>query len=113
MSRAGITIKMDDTASAVTLTIETPGGQSITLADSGTSVLVEDSNGNSCQMDASGVSVTASSKLTVTAATAEFDIGSVTVNSAIWTYSGVIQCDTIIADTVIGASYTPGMGNIW
>jgi hypothetical protein len=25
----------------------------------------------------------------------------------------LIQCDTIIATSVIGSSYTPGAGNIW
>jgi uncharacterized protein involved in type VI secretion and phage assembly len=113
VSRTGITIKMDDTQSAVTLTIETPGGQSIILSDSGTSVLIEDSNGNSCQMDASGVTLTAATKLTINAPTAEINIGQVTANSAMWTHSGVIQCDTHIATTVIGATYTPGVGNIW
>jgi uncharacterized protein involved in type VI secretion and phage assembly len=113
VSRTGITIKMDDTQSAVTLTIETPGGQSITLADSGTSVMIEDSNGNSCQMDASGVTLTAATKLTINSPTADINIGQVTANSAMWTHSGVIQCDTHIATTVIGATYTPGVGNIW
>ena len=27
--------------------------------------------------------------------------------------SGVVQTQTIIADTVVGKSYTPGAGNIW
>jgi hypothetical protein len=25
----------------------------------------------------------------------------------------VVQCDTLIATTVVGTSYTPGAGNIW
>jgi hypothetical protein len=28
-------------------------------------------------------------------------------------FSGVVQADTVIANNVIGASYTPGAGNIW
>jgi hypothetical protein len=27
--------------------------------------------------------------------------------------SGVLQCDTMIANNVIGASYTPGAGNLY
>jgi hypothetical protein len=38
---------------------------------------------------------------------------SVTVNAAMSQFSGAIQCDTLIANTVMGASYTPGAGNIW
>jgi hypothetical protein len=28
-------------------------------------------------------------------------------------FSGVVQCDTLISNSVISASYTPGAGNIW
>ena len=112
-SRSGIKIKMDDTDGGVTLTLSTPGGQSVTLADSGPSITLTDANGNTAQMDSSGVTVTAASQLTINAATATINIGDVTVNSGMWTYSGVIQCDTLIATTVVGATYTPGVGNIW
>ena len=27
--------------------------------------------------------------------------------------SGVLKCQTLIADTVIASSYTPGAGNVW
>jgi hypothetical protein len=29
------------------------------------------------------------------------------------TFSGVVQADTIITNTIIAATYTPGAGNIW
>lgn len=113
VSRSGIRITLDDTDGAVTLTLETPGGQQVSLADAGSQITVQDSSGNSCQLAPSGITITAASKLTISAATAEIDIGQVTVNSGIWTYSGVIQSDTLISSTVVGASYTPGVGNIW
>jgi hypothetical protein len=28
-----------------------------------------------------------------------------------WTYSGVIQSDSLISSAVVGATYTPGVGN--
>lgn len=34
-------------------------------------------------------------------------------NSALSHFSGVIKCDVIQANTVIGASYTPGAGNLF
>ena len=37
----------------------------------------------------------------------------ITVNAGMSKFSGVVQCDTIIANSVVGASYTPGAGNIW
>jgi uncharacterized protein involved in type VI secretion and phage assembly len=111
-SRAGIKVKMDDTAGAVTLTLETPGGQSVTLADSSPSITLNDSNGNTISMTSSGIAITAAGQLTLNASTGTINIGQVTANSAMWTYSGIIQCDTIIATTVIGATYMPGAGNL-
>ena len=39
--------------------------------------------------------------------------GMVTVNAGMSTFSGVVQADTAITNSVISASYTPGAGNIW
>jgi uncharacterized protein involved in type VI secretion and phage assembly len=111
-SRSGIKIKMDDTAGAVTLTLQTPGHQSVTLADAGSSITISDSNGNTIAMGPSGVTITASGQLTLNASSGTVNIGSVTANSSMWTYSGTIMCDTIIATTVIGATYMPGAGNM-
>ena len=109
-SRTGIKITMDDTAGAVKLTLSTPGGQKITLDDGASKVRVEDSGGNSLEMAPSGVTLTAASSLKISARTITIDCGSANVNSAMWTYSGVIQCSTIIASSVVGCSYTPGAG---
>jgi hypothetical protein len=27
--------------------------------------------------------------------------------------SGVLKCDTLVANSVVASSYTPGAGNIW
>lgn len=35
------------------------------------------------------------------------------VSAAQAKFSGIVQCDTIIAKTVVGSSYTPGAGNVW
>ena len=112
-SRSGIKITMDDTAGAVKLTLQTPGGNTITLDDGATTVRVEDSGGNSLEMAPSGVTLTAASQLKISASSIQIDCGSANVNSAMWTYSGVIQCSTIIASSVVGSSYTPGAGNVW
>ena len=110
-SRSGIKVTMDDTSGAVTLTLETPGGQTVTMADGGPSIEMSDSNGNSFQMNSSGITITAASQLTINAPTGQITIGQVTADSAMWTYSGVIQCDSLISSAVVGATYTPGVGN--
>ena len=39
--------------------------------------------------------------------------GSVKVDAGMSTFSGVVKADTVIANSVVGTSYTPGAGNIW
>lgn len=52
------------------------------------------------------VELSAASKLIVSAAISE-------TNAPVAKFSGIVQCDVLQANTVIGASYTPGAGNIW
>lgn len=39
--------------------------------------------------------------------------GPISLNAASVTATGMIQTPTLMADQVIGASYTPGAGNVW
>jgi uncharacterized protein involved in type VI secretion and phage assembly len=112
-SRNGVQITLDDTDGQEKMILETPGGQKITLQDGPGSIDLEDSNGNSIKMEAAGITVTASSKVTVNASTAEISAGMLTVNAGMSTFSGVVQADTVITNSIISASYTPGAGNIW
>jgi uncharacterized protein involved in type VI secretion and phage assembly len=112
-SRNGIVITLDDTDGQETLTLETPGGQKVTLKDGPGSIEAQDSNGNSLKMEASGITVTASAKVTVNASTAEISAGMLTVNAGMSKFSGVVQADTVITNSVVSASYTPGAGNVW
>ena len=112
-SRSGLTITMDDTESSPQLTLETPGGQRLTLADGAGHVEIRDENGNSIVLDAAGVTVTAAAKVEVRAAQVSVTAGMVTVDAGMARFSGVVQADTIIANSVVSASYSPGAGNIW
>ncbi len=51
--------------------------------------------------------------MTVRASTVEVNASMVTVNAAMSKFSGVVQCDTLISNSVISATYSPGAGNIW
>jgi uncharacterized protein involved in type VI secretion and phage assembly len=113
LSRSGVRMTMDDTSGSVKLRLETPGGHKVVLDDGQVSITIQDSSGNSATLDASGITLTAVSQAKISCATAEVDASTVTVNSPMSTFSGVVQCDTLIANTVVGASYTPGAGNIW
>ncbi|MGB8169819.1 MAG: hypothetical protein WCF18_20120, partial [Chthoniobacteraceae bacterium] len=93
--------------------VETPGAQKITLKDGPGQVTIEDSNGNSIKLEAAGVTITAAAKVTVNAAQVAVSAGMVQVDAGMSKFSGVVQCDTLIATTVVATTYTPGAGNIW
>lgn len=112
-SRNGVKITLDDSSGKETMKLETPGGQSMTLKDGPGVVEIVDSNGNSIKMESSGITVTASAKVTVSASSVEVTAGMVTVNAGMSKFSGVVQADTVISNSVVSASYTPGAGNIW
>ncbi|ALN64374.1 MULTISPECIES: phage baseplate assembly protein V [Lysobacter] len=112
-SRNGVKITLDDQDGREQLLLETPGGQSFTLKDGPGAVEIEDSNGNSVKLEMSGITVTAAAKVTVNASQVAVSAGMVTVDSAMSRFSGVVQADTVICNSIISASYTPGAGNIW
>jgi uncharacterized protein involved in type VI secretion and phage assembly len=112
-SRNGVKITLDDKDGGERMQLETPAGQKLILKDGPGSVEISDSNGNSVKLETSGITVTASAKVTVNASTAEISAGMLTVNAGMSKFSGVVQADTVITNTVVSAAYTPGAGNIW
>lgn len=111
-SRSGIKIILDDADGAEKLTLETPAGNTIYIEDPGT-IELRDSNGNSVKLDSSGVTVNASAKVSINASTVEVSAGMVDVSAGMSKFSGVVKADTVIANSVVSSSYTPGAGNIW
>lgn len=112
-SRNGVQITLDDSDGAERLVLETPGGQQVTLKDGPGEIEAQDSNGNSVKLEPSGITVNASAKVTINGSVVEISAGAVTVNAGMSKFSGVVQADTVISNSIIGASYTPGAGNIW
>src|SRR5688572_22092778 len=112
-SKNGVKVTLDDQDGQEQFIAETPGGQKVTLKDGPGTVTIEDSNGNSIKLESSGITVTASAKVTVNASQVAISAGMVTVDAGMSKFSGVVQADTVISNSVISASYTPGAGNIW
>ena len=112
-SRNGVAITLDDTQGSESLRLETPGGQMITLQDGPGSILIQDSNGNSIKLDQSGVTIDTSSQVSISASQAQVTAGMVTVNAGMTQFNGVTNHDTVITNSIVSASYTPGAGNIW
>src|SRR6185503_9105753 len=100
-SRNGVKLTLDDKDGQEKFIVETPGGQKITLQDGPGSVEIVDSNGNSVKLESSGITITASAKVTVSASVVELSAGSVTVNAAFSRFNGVVQADTVISTSVI------------
>jgi hypothetical protein len=95
------------------LVIETASGQRIILQQTSASVLIEDANGDTIRLDPGGITITSAAKVVVSASQVEINASSVTVNAGMTQFSGVIQADTLIANSVVAASYSPGAGNVW
>jgi uncharacterized protein involved in type VI secretion and phage assembly len=112
-SRSGVTVILDDRSGEESFIVETPGGQKVVLKDGPGSIEITDNNGNSVKLEPSGVTVNTSAKCAINAGVVEINSSIFTVNAAMSKFSGVVQCDTLISNSVVSASYTPGAGNIW
>lgn len=88
---------------AVTATLTDAGGGSVTIEAAGSTV----------KLSPQGVSIQTSAKVDVQASQVSVSAGMVQVDAGMSTFSGVVQCDTLIANSVVSASYTPGAGNVW
>jgi uncharacterized protein involved in type VI secretion and phage assembly len=112
-SRNGVVVTLEDKDGQESLLLQTPGGQKVTLRDGPGSIAIEDSNGNSVKLETAGITITASAKVTVNASSVTVSAGMVSVDAGMSKFSGVVKCDTLITNSVVSSSYTPGAGNIW
>ena len=94
------------------LIVDTTGGQTITLKD-GAGIVIEDANGNSITLENGKVTVKTPGKLVFQAALIELDGSVVQVNAATVQCSGIVTANTLEANNVVAANYTPGAGNLW
>lgn len=59
-----------------------------------------------------GISVESATSVTVSAPSVTLAAGTLTIDAALTKAAGVVQCDTLIATSVVASSYTPGQGNL-
>jgi len=95
------------------IVFQTPAGVKGTLTDDAGGKIKLEAVGNTVTMETSGITIQAAAKVTVQASQVEVSAGMVTVNAGMSKFSGVVQCDTLITNTVVSAMYTPGAGNVW
>lgn len=106
---AGTTVTIDDLPSQIEL--RTSGGVVVTVSDTG-GVSVSAPTGG-VTVNSMNAQVTSMASASVSAAQVSVDAAMFRVNAGMATFSGVVQCQTLISSSVVSASYTPGAGNLW
>jgi uncharacterized protein involved in type VI secretion and phage assembly len=106
-TRSGSRLQFDDREGAARITLGTRGGHELVIDEGAQQVTLSHPNGCRLVIDIGGnVSIDANVRLTITASMVE-------INAPMTRCSGVVQCDTLITNSVVSPSYTPGAGNIW
>jgi len=108
----GIKLLLDDGGGG-RVRIEMPSGHHLTIDDGGAGTVTVEKGGEKVEMTASGVSITTSGQVEVQASQVSVSAALVNVDASMSRFSGVVQCDTLISNSVVSASYSPGAGNIW
>jgi uncharacterized protein involved in type VI secretion and phage assembly len=109
---AGTVLDFDD-SDGPRVQVRTPQGHSITITDGDGGEVEIQRGGQTITMTASEIAINSSGKVSVQAASVDVSAGMVQVDAGMSKFSGVVQADTVIANAVVGTSYTPGAGNIW
>lgn len=87
--------------------VELAAGETLALSVPGVTCRLTASAGGELELSAAGA------RIVIAIGSVRIEASTVEVNSAQARFSGVVQCDTLIANSVVAASYTPGAGNIW
>lgn len=113
--KAGTKIAIIEDSSGPTVQFTTPGQLTGKMTDSDGSIEFSDANQTSVRIDSSGVTINApTAQVQVTAASSmSVTAPQLSVNAAMATFSGVVQCQVMKATTVVATTYTPGAGNVW
>ena len=68
---------------------------------------------SSIQLNPSGMTVNVAAAFAVDSSTATISTSMLTVDCGMSKFAGVVKADTVITNTVVAATYTPGAGNLW
>ena len=93
--------------------LRSPGGTEVRVSDESPHISIRSLVGIGITVDGGRIRITSPGcSIEVDGATITLSGAQVTVDAMILN-ARMIRCDTIIANTVMGSSYTPGAGNIW
>jgi len=114
VGKAGTRIAIvEETSSTATIKFTTPNGVSGELTDDGGGKIEFKAAGTTVTIDTQGVTVDTPLNVKVQATQVTVSAAMVKVDAPLSRFSGVVQADTVITNSVVSASYTPGAGNIW
>ncbi|HTN49881.1 MAG TPA: phage baseplate assembly protein V [Burkholderiaceae bacterium] len=112
-SRNGVTLRILDDANTGKLTLETSGGQRIVLEESPGAIRIEDSSGSIVKLSPTGVEIAAAGTVKIAASAIDLSAAAISFHAGIARFDGVVQCQTLVSDSVVASSYTPGAGNVF
>lgn len=104
---------VEESASQEKVEITTPTGNSALISDEAGGKIKLEAAGSSIEITTSGITIQTGSTVTVNASQIKMSAGMVNVDAGMSKFSGVVQCDTLVTNSVISSSYTPGAGNVW
>ncbi len=114
VGKAGTRIAIvEESSGQEKIVFTTPGGVSGELTDAGGGKVEVKAAGATVTVDPQGVAIETPAKVKVQASQVQVSAGTVTVDAAVSSFSGLVRCDTLQATSVISTSYTPGAGNVW
>jgi uncharacterized protein involved in type VI secretion and phage assembly len=94
--------------------IELPSGNvKATLTDAGGGEVVLRAANNTIKLSTSGVLVESSAKVEVRASSVSVTASSVRVDAGMSSFTGTVRCDSLVTNSVVSPSYSPGAGNVW
>jgi phage baseplate assembly protein gpV len=93
--------------------IRTRGGLEIRLDDAAGRVTVSTPDGASISLEHGKVVIEAAAEVEIRASQIKASAGMVNVSAGMAKFDGVVQCETLVATSVVASSYTPGAGNVW
>lgn len=93
--------------------LRTSSGYRITITEGEGGAIEIERGSQSVKLTPSEISVQSSGTVKVEASNVNISAAMVQVDAGMSKFSGVVQADTVIANAVVGTSYTPGAGNIW
>ena len=112
--KAGTRIAVvEEDASSATIHFETPNGTVGELTDAGGGKVEFRTGGTTVTLDSGGLTVDTSLNVQVQATQVSVSAALLSVDAGMSRFSGVVQADTVITNSIVAASYTPGAGNIW